>query len=391
MELDPPLDSPASAPRPSFPLPLVAVALAVWGVMTFGHGIGLDLAGRFFAWAREPGSLTKEGGQAGMRLAEGGLALLFGSIAVLVVARVAFALRRASGQELLEALVPWVAWAALLFGVWKIYIVYATELVHFGQYALVGFLVARALDGGRRPATALLVTVGLAIGDELWQHYGLAGHSPYHWMDWSDIVLDALGATAGILPLTTLRRLEGGADLPDTTGTTRKVVLGAALLTLPLLLLSPVTTAKVLGHYRYYPYWGEYTNDKPTHWPGPREGVPLALGMVLVLATLLEPRRAPLSQRAVMGLAEKPGPGGLPEARGAVGGIVGRYLLQPDILRILAELRGKGHPPVELTDALELARKRGERVFAYRLGGARENLGAALRQATEAMASDWQG
>lgn len=306
---DAPVDTAAPAPRARNSRPLLAAALAAWALLTFGHGVGLELAGRFFAWAREPGALSEEGGQAGMRVAEGGLALVFGAIALLVVARVAFALRGARRDEIVEALVPWVAWAALLFAVWKIYIVYATELVHFAQYALVGYLVARALDGGRRPAVAFLLTVGLAVLDEVWQHYGLAFSNAYHWMDWSDLVLDALGATGGILPLVTLTRLEhtrslqGDARPPDTTATTRRVVLGAAALTLPLLLLSPVTTARVLGHYRHYPYWGEYTNDKPTHWPGPREGIPLALGMVLVLATLLEPRRGGLSQRAIMGLA----------------------------------------------------------------------------------------
>ncbi|MBX3471093.1 MAG: VanZ family protein [Planctomycetes bacterium] len=279
-----------------------AAALAVWAALTFGHKLGLQVAAAFFAWAREPGTLSREGGQAGMRVAERGLAVFFAAVAILVLARVAFALRGRSRAEALEALVPWVAWAAILYGVWKTYIVYATELVHFGQYALVGFLVAKALDGGRRPAAAFLLTVGLAALDEVWQHYVLAWGDPYHWMDWSDIVLDALGATAGILPLVTLARLEGRA-LPDTRATTWRVVLGAAALTLPLLLLPPQATTRLLGHYRHHPHWGEYTNDKPTHWPGPREGVPLVLGVVLVLATLLEPGRAALSQRGVMVLA----------------------------------------------------------------------------------------
>ena len=237
------------------PLPYVIVALAVWAGLTFGHKVGLKLAGQFFAWARKPGSLTAEGGASGMRVAEGTLALFFGSIAVLIIVRLAFAMRRASREQVIDALVPWAAWAAILLGVWKTYIVYATELVHFGQYALVGFLVARALDGGRRPAVAFLVTVGLAVVDEVFQHYGLALDNAYHWMDWSDIVLDALGATAGILPLVTLARLEG-RELIDTTRTTRNVLLISAAVTLPLLLLPPTTVATVLGHYRRYPYWG---------------------------------------------------------------------------------------------------------------------------------------
>lgn len=296
--------TPPDEARPErLPVHLFVTAALAWCVLTFGHRKGLDLAYAFFQWAQRPGTLSEQGGQAGMKVAEGGLAIFFGSLALLALARVALRVRatKASRRELAEALVPWVAWAAMLFAVWKTYVVYATELVHFGQYALIGALVNIALRG-RRPATALLITAGLGLVDEVYQHYALHAGERYHWMDWSDLVLDALGATGGILPAATIARLEG-QDLPDTQTISEKVVLVAAALLLPLLLLSHTTTSWALGHYIHFPYWGEYSNNKPTHWPGPREGIPLALGATLVLTVLVEPRRAALSQRALAGLA----------------------------------------------------------------------------------------
>lgn len=277
------------------PVP-VAVAAAMWALLTFGHKVGLDLAGAMFRWAQRPGSLTEHGGPEGQAAIERLLAVVFLGLAAAVVTRVTLLVRRADPgrAELGQAIVPWVAWAAALYLVRKVYIVYATEFVHFGQYAVVGYLVNRAVAGGRRPQLAFLITVASGFVDEVWQHYVLGREKPEHFMDWSDLVLDGLGACVGILPAVTLARLGAGpapvAELPDDRTVVRRALLVSAALLLPLLLLDPVTQSWALGHYYYQPFWGEFDNDKPTHWPGPREGVPLALAGTFVLATLLDPR-----------------------------------------------------------------------------------------------------
>ena len=299
----PPADPPASesAPGRALSLPLLAAALAVWALSTFGHGLGLDLVADFFVWARQPGALVSEGGQAGF--ARGELLVLagFAVLAVAILAYLAWRLRRTPPRLLAEAAVPWVLWAGALYLTWQTVILYTTELVHFAQYALVGLFLCLALGRGRRPQLAFVVAVALGVVDEAWQHYGLhqwilGEHT--HWMDWSDLILDALGACAGILPAVTLQRLRPNPP-PSDFRTVKFALAAAAVLLLPLLLLDPVTTSSVLGSYPYYPFWDEHANLKAVHWLHPHEGIPLFLGALLVLGTVLEPRPRPLSQRGL--------------------------------------------------------------------------------------------
>lgn len=295
--------SPA-APRP-ISRPLVCVALAVWAVLAFGHGVGLEVAYGLFAWAQKPGNwLYPAGGPGGQARVELVLTLVFLAIGAGVLGNVVWRLRglRPTRRALLEEAVTWAVWACLVLIIFKVFIVYATEFVHFAQYALVGALFALAL-GGDRPQQAFLITFGLGFLDEVWQHYGL--HvlvlGDVHYMDWSDEVLDGLGAVGGILPFVTLRRLRGEEVLRDTSPLLRRAVALAALLLLPLLLLDPVQSAKVLGSYpSWWPTWGEYLNHKPTHWPAPRQGIPLLLGALYLLGTLVEPRRRPLSHGGLL-------------------------------------------------------------------------------------------
>jgi hypothetical protein len=281
----------------------VAAAIA-WAVLSFGHGYGLEFAYATFQWAKRPGTLSEAGGLEGMQVLERSMALVLGSIALLAVSGVGWRLRHVDRRKLLDELVPWALWATLLYLVWTCFIVYATELVHFAQYAVVGILIHRALKG-RHPQLAFLITVTTGFVDEIWQHYGLHEwlmNDPNHIMDFSDPVLDALGASGGILLFVSLARLRGD-PLPDSFHLVKRWVLGAALLFLPLLLLDPVATAKYLGHYQYFPFWGEYENHKPTHWPMPREGIPLCLAALVILGTLLEPRRRGFSQASFLLLA----------------------------------------------------------------------------------------
>jgi hypothetical protein len=282
----------------------VVVALIMWAILTFGHGEGLKIAGELFAWAKVKDNLHPDGGGAGLARLELLMTLTFGGIGLAVVGGLAFRLLRLqpTRRQLVEEGVTWALWAVLVLLIRKCFIVYATEFVHFAQYALIGALVCRSIDRGRRPQVAFLITFGLGILDEVWQHYGLHAGEKIHWMDWSDPILDGLGAAGGILPFVSLARLRG-EKLPESWHLVKRTLVVASLLLLPLLLLDPRTTSDVLGHYRYHPIWGVYTNDKPTHWPGPRAGIPLVLAGVFVIGSLIEPRRRRLSQAGLLVLA----------------------------------------------------------------------------------------
>lgn len=289
-------------------IPWLVVALVVWFVSAVYHQEGVHYAGKLFAWAKEPGTLTLSGGAEGMAALEKLMALCFGAIALAMLVGVVVVLRKVDPARIKRELIPWAAWTVLLFMIWKIFIVYATELVHFGQYALVGAMLAYALDRGRLPVVAFLLTVGLGLGDEVFQHFVIANlRDPLHvtmshWFDFSDIVLDSLGAAGGILPFLTWQRLsrpDGGAGLPDTSLAVKPVLILFGLITLPLVFLDPQDLTHLWGFYIDHPYWGEYDNNKPTHWPGPREGAPLVMAVVLILATLLEPKRRQLSQAGI--------------------------------------------------------------------------------------------
>lgn len=290
-------------------VPLLILTLAVWWLSVWKHDLGLKWAGQVFAWAKAPGTFTAAGGASGMAVFEGYMALAFGSAAVAIMALVAWRLRKVSHAQLLREAVPWATWAALLFLVWKCFIVYATELIHFGQYAVVGFLAAMAIGRGRYPLYAFLLAFGLGLVDEIYQHYWLSAEALFkwrdHWMDFTDPVLDALGAAAAILPFTTLCRLrqdETGQPPPDTSIALRGTFAVLGVVGIVLLSLDPVQVSEFLGNYRVQPYWGEYDNFKPTHWPGPREGVPVLLASFLLLGSLVDPRRKGLSRVALLAL-----------------------------------------------------------------------------------------
>ena len=282
-----------------------AVALGAWALLTFGHGVGLQVASALFAWSRQPNTLTRQGGVGGQELLERLLAGVFAGVALSVVSGLAWSLRAVDRRRLAAAAVPWAVWAAAVYAIWTVYIVFATELVHFAQYALIGAIVAWALGRGRRPVAAFLITFGLGFADEVWQHYGLhvwqmEDHD--HWMDWSDPVLDAAGACGGILPFVTAARLRG-VEVPDATRLLRRTALICAALLLPLLLLDRATLAALLGSYRYDPWWQEFNNFKPVRWPPPHEGIPLCLSAMIVFGSLLEVRRRGLPLPELLGLA----------------------------------------------------------------------------------------
>jgi hypothetical protein len=286
----------------------LAVALALWAATTLGHGLGLEWSGTAFAWAeRGDNWLSEAGGVEGVRRIEVLLAAFFAAGALMVFGVFVARVRRLHPDRaaLAQELLPWLVWTAFVLLVHELFMIYATEWTHFAQYALVGGLLAWAFDRGRKPQLAFLLAVGLGVVDELHQHYWLHAGDPAHFFDWTDPVLNALGAVLGVLPLVSLRRLSG-ERFASTFGLLRRTVAIAACVLLPLLLLSPATHAQLFGHYTYDPYWVEFRNDTPVHWPAPGEGIPLVLASLIVLGLIVEPRPRPLGRgglAVLLGLA----------------------------------------------------------------------------------------
>jgi len=273
---------------------LLVSALALWLVSVLCHDWGTVLARTYFTWASEPGVLHEAGGTAGFMYGEYLLAAALCLPALCLAAWASWGMMRLSGEALRQRLALWgpsvLVWAALSYIAWKSFIAFASELVHFGQYALIGGLLALALGDGRRQA-AFLLGVGLGCIDEVWQHYVLhrwwLGEET-HWLDWSDMALNALGACGGILFWAVRAPAGGREERPRLVWLATAAV---AVLLLPLLLLDPVNQTRLWGSYPTYPVWNEYANHKPVYWPQPRQGIPIFLAVVLVLGTLLRPRR----------------------------------------------------------------------------------------------------
>lgn len=270
-------------------------ALALWALSVLSHDWGTVLVRTYFTWVSQPGVLHEAGGTMGFKRGEYVMAAALGLPVLGLAAAALWRLRRrgtAALKQRLARLGPAVlGWAVLSYIAWKAFIVFASELAHFGQYALIGGLLALALRG-RQPQAAFLATVGLGLVDEAWQHYVLHRwwlEEPQHWLDWSDFVLNALGACGGILLLS----VGGWAETRcrDRTPLVWLATAAAAALLLPLLLLDQVTLSRLMGHYPAYPLWNEFANHKPVYWPQPRQGIPLFLGSVLLLGTLVRPGR----------------------------------------------------------------------------------------------------
>jgi hypothetical protein len=280
---------------------LVVVALALWLWSTFAHEFGTSLASGFFTWAQEPGALTASGGMPGMKRAEALIGAVLLLAALTVSGLTAWRLRGMPRAAVAVRLLPWVTWGVFVLLLWRTVIVYGSELVHFGQYGLIGAVLCAAIDRGRRPQIALLIATGLGVLDEAWQHWGLAlalDGNLRHGFDWSDLILNATGACGGVLVFAT-RRGEGDRPVDDRFVLWTAGVLAALLL--PLLLLDHVTLSRLFGFYRYHPYWNEYMNGKPVHWLPPGEGIPLFVAATLFLGLL--PSRARSVKSHAIGLA----------------------------------------------------------------------------------------
>lgn len=119
----------------------------------------------------------------------------------------------------LRSYLPAIAWGSLLYALSSRPTTYVPlesgtdKLVHFGAYALLGFLLARAHSALRWPAWAA-VAVGLlyALSDEYHQSF-----VPGRAADPADWVADALGVGAAVALHSWLRR-RGRGPAPRTRG-----------------------------------------------------------------------------------------------------------------------------------------------------------------------------
>ena len=98
-------------------------------------------------------------------------------------------------------------------------VVNGIEAIHYPQFALMAWLLIRSGVGLER---AWLTTTALGAFDEVWQWQTLPRAVPGY-LDWNDIVLNAIGAALGLLVVVRLR----GAVLDDRVLPIR--VLGAAV------------------------------------------------------------------------------------------------------------------------------------------------------------------
>jgi len=88
---------------------------------------------------------------------------------------------------------------------------------------------------------------------------------------------------------------------------------------------------------------------------------------------VINPERISARLHRVLGLVEKPGPAKAPSTLG----IVGRYILMPEIFDVLEDTPpGKNHE-VQLTDALWLLLQR-QPIYAYEFEGTRYDVGTPV-------------
>jgi len=86
---------------------------------------------------------------------------------------------------------------AAAFGAQRVLLVASVENIHYPQYALLAWLIGR---GGATCETAFLAATALGFADETYQYLALPrGTPPY--LDWNDIVLNAMGAAFGVIAL----------------------------------------------------------------------------------------------------------------------------------------------------------------------------------------------
>jgi hypothetical protein len=169
-----------------------------------------------------------------------GLARRFGFTEYDTVTRVVFlvaglaAARWLWGRSPNRTVIRWgLVWlVALIVLAQALIVVNGIEAIHYPQFALMAWLLART---GLRLEVAWLLGTALGAIDEVWQWQTLPRAVPGY-LDWNDIILNALGAALGVLIVVRLRH----ARVPEPVlpaawaGGAVAVASLAALLTGPL-------------------------------------------------------------------------------------------------------------------------------------------------------------
>jgi hypothetical protein len=108
----------------------------------------------------------------------------------------------------------------------RIIVVNAVESIHYPQYALVTWLVARA---GTRLETAWLAGTALGAIDEGYQAVALPRGAP-DYFDWNDVVLNGIGAAFGILLVLAFTRPADGRPTFRPAGLRWTIVITAIVI-----------------------------------------------------------------------------------------------------------------------------------------------------------------
>lgn len=82
------------------------------------------------------------------------------------------------------------------------------ELIHFPQYAILAVLSGLA---GASPAAAWVLASGAGVLDEVYQYLVVYAERPEAYLDFNDMLLNAIGAAWGVLVLLALGRRRGPA------------------------------------------------------------------------------------------------------------------------------------------------------------------------------------
>lgn len=111
--------------------------------------------------------------------------------------------RRAGVPKALLALAAVIAISQALI------VVNGIEAIHYPQYALMAWLLVRAGPGLER---SWIAATALGTVDEIWQWQTLRRAVPGY-LDWNDILLNAVGAALGVLIVVRLRRAPSAETL----------------------------------------------------------------------------------------------------------------------------------------------------------------------------------
>ncbi|HVN86695.1 MAG TPA: hypothetical protein VMW17_17820 [Candidatus Binatia bacterium] len=116
------------------------------------------------------------------------------------------------------------------------------ELIHLPQYALIAAVL---LLGGNTPSVAWLGTTAAGVIDEIYQQVAIYAGTPDTYLDFNDMVLNAIGASWAVVLL--VRAVSSHATDPRRWSAPRVVAVLAALLAVSLW-LDPPTFTPLLRH-----------------------------------------------------------------------------------------------------------------------------------------------